>query len=112
MEHLFYLAGACGTNTGVFPSLYDNLTCDASGNPQITSVSQVLVIAGNAVRIGMALAGTLAVIFIIIGAIMYVVSAGDSKRVSQAKSTLTYAIGGLVLVMSAYAIVTFVVQGF
>lgn len=53
-------------------------------------------------------AGALAVIFIIVGAIQYIVSAGDSKKTAQAKSTILYAIIGLVLVAAAGVVVHYI----
>ncbi len=103
---------SCSTNHGFLPNLYNGITCDANGAPQIKSAQDVLVILANAIQIGIALAGALAVIFIIVGGILYTTSAGDSKRVSQAKGTITYAIAGLILCLAAYAIVQFISTGF
>lgn len=104
--------GGCSTNNGALPSLWKGLNCDAQGNVQIKSAQDALKILANAIQLGIALAGALGVIFIIIGGIQYTISAGDSKRVATAKSTITYAVGGLLLCISAYAIVQFVSQGF
>ena len=54
--------------------------------------------------------GIIAVIMLIIGGIRYVVSGGDSKKVTDAKNTILYAIIGLVIVFLAFAIVNFVVS--
>ena len=53
--------------------------------------------------------GVIAVIMLIIGGIRYVVSGGDSKKVTDAKNTVLYAIIGLVIAVFAYAIVNFVI---
>lgn len=53
--------------------------------------------------------GILAVIMLIIGGIRYVVSGGDSKKVTDAKNTILYAIIGLIICFLAYAIVNFVI---
>lgn len=53
--------------------------------------------------------GVVAVIMLIIGGIRYVVSGGDSKKVTDAKNTVLYAIIGLVVAVFAYAIVNFVI---
>lgn len=58
------------------------------------------------------LIGIIAVIVIIIGAIRYVTSAGDSSKVKGAKDTILYAVIGLVIAIIAYAIVNFVVRAF
>lgn len=53
--------------------------------------------------------GIAAVIMLIIGGIRYVVSGGDSKKVTDAKNTVLYAIIGLVICFFSYAIVNFVI---
>ena len=53
--------------------------------------------------------GVIAVIMLIIGGIRYVISGGDSKKVTDAKNTVLYAIIGLVIAVFAYAIVNFVI---
>ena len=54
--------------------------------------------------------GIIAVIMLIIGGIRYVISGGDSKKVTDAKNTILYAIIGLVIAFLAFAIVNFVVS--
>lgn len=54
--------------------------------------------------------GIVAVIMLIIGGIRYVISGGDSKKVTDAKNTILYAIIGLVIAFLAFAIVNFVVS--
>ncbi|MBQ3464627.1 hypothetical protein IJH15_00155 [Candidatus Saccharibacteria bacterium] len=54
--------------------------------------------------------GIIAVIMLIIGGIKYVVSGGDSKKVTDAKNTVLYAIIGLVIAFLAFAIVNFVIS--
>lgn len=54
--------------------------------------------------------GIIAVIMLIIGGIKYVISGGDSKKVTDAKNTVLYAIIGLVICFLAYAIVNFVIM--
>ena len=54
--------------------------------------------------------GIIAVIMLIVGGIRYVVSGGDSKKVTDAKNTVLYAIIGLVICFLAFAIVNFVIS--
>ncbi len=54
--------------------------------------------------------GIIAVVMLIIGGIKYVVSGGDSKKVTDAKNTVLYAIIGLVIAVLAFAIVNFVIN--
>lgn len=53
-------------------------------------------------------AGATAVIVIIIGGIKYLLSGGDAKKVEGAKKTITFAIIGLIIVLSAAFIVSLV----
>ena len=53
--------------------------------------------------------GIISVVMLIIGGIRYVISGGDSKKVTDAKNTIMYAIIGLIIAILAYAIVNFVI---
>jgi hypothetical protein len=52
--------------------------------------------------------GVVSIIMIMIAGFQYVTSSGDSGKIGTAKSTLTYAIVGIVIVAFAQAIVQFV----
>ena len=52
--------------------------------------------------------GAVSVLMLIYGGIRYTVSAGDSAAVTAAKSTIMYAVIGVVVALLAYAIVNFV----
>ena len=54
--------------------------------------------------------GIISVIMLIFGGLRYVVSGGDSKKVTDAKNTVLYAIIGLVIAILSYAIVNFVLN--
>jgi hypothetical protein len=51
--------------------------------------------------------GGLAVLFVLIGAVRYVTSAGDQNGIKQAKDTIMYALIGVVISLSAFTIVQF-----
>ena len=55
-------------------------------------------------------AGVISVIMIIVGGIMYALSAGDSGKAGKAKDTILYSVIGLAITMLAYAIVNFVIK--
>lgn len=58
------------------------------------------------------MAGVIAVIFVIIGGIKYVISQGEPAQLQKAKETIIYALVGLAFVMFAFVIVRFVVEAF
>ena len=53
-------------------------------------------------------AATITLIFIIWGGIQYITAAGKEDQITKAKSTLTWSIIGLILILSSYFIVKFV----
>ena len=81
--------GADKTGTGGGPSVQDTVSNLLSG---------VFV-----------LVGIISVCMIVYGGIKYTTSAGDTSKAIAAKNTITYAIVGLIVSMSAYAIVNFIV---
>ena len=54
--------------------------------------------------------GIISVIMIIIGGYNYVLSGADPQKTKKAKDTILYAVIGLVISMSAWLIVTFVLD--
>lgn len=56
--------------------------------------------------------GTVSVIMIIAGGFRYTISNGDSGKVKQAKDTILYSVVGLIIALSAFAIVRFVATNF
>lgn len=69
-------------------------------NGIITRASQILTIA----------VGVASVVMIIVGGIKYVLSAGDSAKVSSAKNTVIYALVGILVALLAQAIIAFVLN--
>ena len=54
--------------------------------------------------------GIVSVIMLIYGGLRYVTSGGDSKKVTDAKNTILYAIIGLIISILAFSIVNFVIN--
>lgn len=94
------------------------LACDGAGgtwsgseciNPedQGGSLTDVITAVVNTI---LYIVGIVAVVMIIVGGFRYVVSNGDSAQISAAKSTITYAVVGLIVAAAAFAIVNFVLE--
>ena len=107
-----YMAAACVKKSGFVPSIWDGMQCDANGAPAIGSIQDLLVIVANVVRILVALSGVMAVIFILVAGVYYIISAGDAGRTKQAKDILNNLVVGLVIIIGAYALLTFIAQAF
>ncbi len=70
--------------------------------------SQIKTIITNIITWSLTLVGITAVLFIIYGGFLYITSAGNKERAESAKKTLTYAVGGLIVVILANIIVSLV----
>ena len=66
------------------------------------SVGKVLTLA---IPLTIALGAGICLVFLLFGAYRYVTSAGEQKRITDATSTMTYAVIGLIVVVVAYAVV-------
>lgn len=64
----------------------------------------------NIVNTVILISGLIAVVFIVIGGIQFMTSAGNAPKIQKAKDTIIYAALGLVICALAYAIVNFVIN--
>lgn len=71
----------------------------------VTSINSLF---GSITTILIFIIGAISIIMIIVGGLRYVLSAGDSKATSDAKNTILYAVIGVVVAISGYAIIKFV----
>jgi hypothetical protein len=71
-----------------------------------TSVIQTVI------TIVLGIIGAIAVMFIVIGGMRYILSQGDPQAVGKAKGTIIYALVGLLFAILAQAIVGFIVGRF
>lgn len=66
---------------------------------------------GIIINVILFIAGAVAVVMIIIGGIKYIISNGNDTMVTSAKHTIMYAVIGLIIVLLAFAIVNFIIDG-
>jgi hypothetical protein len=62
-------------------------------------------IVSNILNIGMAIVGLVLLFMLIKGGFAYITSGGDKEQTAKAKSTLTYAIVGLLVAVGAWLII-------
>lgn len=86
----------CDACTGIGTA---NGDCTSKGATQVSNVVKGIV------NILSAIVGVAAIIMIIISGLKYITSGGDSNAVSSAKSSLIYALVGLIIVAMAQFIV-------
>ena len=62
----------------------------------------------NVTNIALSIAGTVAAIFIVIGALQYLLAYGDEAKATAGKNTLTWAIIGLVFIIAGKFLVSLI----
>lgn len=74
--------------------------------PQATpaSIADLQKVFQSTVSAIIALAGIALFVMLVVGGVKYITSGGDPKATEGAKNTITYAIGGLVLILVSYLI--------
>ena len=113
VTHVFQLAAnACGTHTGILPSLYDGFCTKGGSTPHLRSLQDIGLFISNIVRILIALSGSLAVIVLMVASIYYITAMGDPGRIKRAKDIILYTMVGLVLIIMSYAIITYIAGEF
>jgi uncharacterized membrane protein YidH (DUF202 family) len=78
--------------------------CNGTGLPTVNASANELQ---TALQIAFAILAAISVLFVIIGGLRYTLSQGNSQRMQEAKNTIIYAVVGLVIAISAEAIVSF-----
>lgn len=81
--------------------------CGANGSDPLAGKNGVIV---RATRLVAIVAGFASVVIIIIGGINFTLSGGDSSKTTSARNTIINAAVGLVIIVLAQAIITFVVS--
>jgi len=86
------------------PSRCAGLSATECGDYQ---VNDFIVLAANVARWILGIVGSLTLIMFVYGGVLFLISAGSSDKVSQAKKILTAAVVGLIIVFGSYLIVKF-----
>ena len=79
----------------------EDLEIPQTGTPDNNDVAGLL-------QIVFGLAGSIAVLVIVIAGIMFILSQGDPQKAAKARNTIIYAGVGLALIVSAFSLVSFV----
>jgi len=76
----------------------------------VAKLSDLEGVFSNVVGVLLGLAGIVLFIMLVVGGFKYITAGGDPKGVESAKKTLTYAIGGIVLIAAGFLILQFIKQ--
>ena len=77
-------------------------------NPDPATLSDLIPIIERFLNIFLQLAGLAVFIMIIVGGFQYLTAGGDPKKTQAAGQVITYAVFGLVTVIAAWLIITFI----
>ena len=99
-------ADQCSPNvcSGSYPESV-KAACGCNGNSGADLPNAIQTILNNIILV----AGTIAVVFIVVGGVYYITSSGDANKVKKAKDTILYACIGLIICALAFAIVNFTI---
>ncbi|OIP22675.1 hypothetical protein COX95_01635 [bacterium CG_4_10_14_0_2_um_filter_33_32] len=94
--------------------LWKNIECIEGGNNpnDPCQLSDLATLLTNLINVALALVSTIAVIFIIVGGFQYITSAGNPDNIGRAKTTILYAIIGLILAIISFSIINFLTGSF
>lgn len=76
-----------------------------SGDPSTWTLNNVSGLIDNVIALAADIAGLIAVIFLIYGAVQYFTAFGNEEKATKAKNTITWAIIGIVVIILARVIV-------
>lgn len=76
----------------------------------IAKISDLGTIFASVVKSFITFAAIILFVFLLIGGFKYITSAGDPKALEGAQKTITYAIGGLIVVLLSFLILVLIKQ--
>jgi len=86
---------------------YLKVTAEAAGFGEPKSIAEIV---GGLIGVFLSMLGIIFLCLVIYGGFLWMISGGNESKVLKAKETLTSAIIGLLIILSAYAITTFVMN--
>lgn len=93
------------------PVTANELLPNAAIQPAIgLSNADIRVTIARIIRVAISLLGIVLLLYVLYGGFIWMTAAGDDKKIGEAKSIIVNGIIGLAIILSAYAIVTFVIS--
>lgn len=75
-------------------------------NGDVPSLGCLAQVVANVINIAFMFLGAMCLIFLMYGALLFILSRGDQKALQKAQGTMTYAVVGTIFVALSFAIVT------
>lgn len=87
-----------------------NFGLDAAAGGVIPTTGKITDIIANIIRVALGFVGTLFLLLMLYAGFLWMTAQGDSKKIDSAKQMITGAIIGIMIIASAYAITSFVLN--
>src|SRR3989344_7687855 len=84
--------------------------CDTAQSANLGN-NDITVFVGNIIKAVLSILGAIILIFILYGGYLWLASGGNEQMITKAKGILTNAAIGLIIVLAAYSITTFIMRG-
>jgi len=97
---------------------YGGCSCLCAGSPATGTIQTssglstrtVPEIIGNGIKVLLGLSGTIALIFVIVGGVKWMMSKGVEAEIKKARELMVSGVVGIVIIAAAYAITDFVIK--
>ncbi len=76
----------------------------------VATLACIPIVLQNVINSGVVIAGIVAVFFIIFAGYKFVMSEGDTERITSARKTLIYAVVGLVFIFLSFVIINVIAK--
>jgi hypothetical protein len=106
-HHAYIATGFLG-----LPTWYEFLPTNADGGPSFQSLTDIYLIIAAVIDILLRIGAIIAIVMVIYGGIEFITSSGNPDKASSARSTITNAIIGLAIAVSAATVVTYIAGRF
>jgi hypothetical protein len=79
-------------------------------NLGLSTNTEVRTVIANIIRVLLGFLGIIAVIIVLYGGFQWMTAAGNEEKISSARSTLTAGLIGLIIILAAFAIASFIIN--
>jgi hypothetical protein len=87
--------------------IWDGIDCRKDGNCELSDFTRILV---NVAQWILGISGSLALLALVYGGVLFLISGGSSETVAKAKRIITGAVIGLIIVFASYTIIAFILN--
>ncbi len=117
-KHISFVAGwlSLQTLSLVFPQITRAQTSEWSGicvyveDQEVATLQGLQCLLANILSVALTVIGIAGLLMLVIGSMKWLLSGGNAQHVEKAKNTMTYAVVGLIVALSAFIILNLVAE--